>query len=498
MHPVDRLVSVFAPERALRRVRARKALTDVSAAYEATKPNRLRKNPGDNRSGDAVAEFDIVTLRGQARHLEQNHDFAFGILTTLVNNITGPRGITVEFMPRKADGEIHQEFAKDLGQAFNEWARRPECTRQHSWAKSQRLLAYTWLRDGETLLRHLEGTIPALKHNTTVPYSIECFEPDFLPTDFNDPSKRIVQGVEKSAWGQPVAFHLYDDHPGGNRFWKLGTRRRSADAIEHLKFVRRLHQTRGVSIFASVMNRLNDIKDYEESERVAARIAASMVGFIQKGEPGLYDQDDAKDEEGKRLFDVRPGQIYDGLEVGETVGTIQSNRPSGLLTPYLETMQRMAATGTMASFSSISKNYNGTYSAQRQELVEQWATYETLSLEFCEEIVEPVVRRWLQMATLSSAIQVPNNVVPESLLRMDFITPTMPWINPVHEAAADELLLENMLMSPQQSIRRRGRKPAEVLDQVKAWNQETKDRDLTAPAKRPVAPPNTNNGGESQ
>ncbi|WP_444946567.1 hypothetical protein ACJJIP_07555 [Microbulbifer sp. VTAC004] len=63
----------------------------------------------------------------------------------------------------------------------------------------------------------------------------------------------------------------------------------------------------------------------------------------------------------------------------------------------LETMHRMTAAGTMASFSSISKNYNGTYSSQRQELVGQWTNYETLSLEFCEEIVEPVTRRWVQM-----------------------------------------------------------------------------------------------------
>ena len=400
MNPVDKLIGYFAPEAGLRRLHARRAM-QISAAYEANKPTRMRKNPLDNRSGDLVVEGDLVALRGMARHLEQNHDFAFGILTTLVNNVVGPRGIAVEFQPKTPDGDIHEDFARQMSEAHDEWAYRPECTRQFSWAKSQRLLCNTWLRDGEALLRHLQGRVPNLKHATDVPYTIECMEPDFLPVDpvdHHDSSKNITQGVEKSPWGEHLAYWLHEEHPGSGLNWRMKTRRHQGDTIEHLKFVRRLHQTRGVSIFAAVMSRLNDIKDYEESERVAARIASTMVGFIQKGSPDMYNLEGDADDEGRRLIDVRPGAIYDDLRIGESVGTLESNRPSGLLTPFLDTMHRMAAAGTMASFSSISKNYNGTYSAQRQELVEQWSAYETLSLEFTEEIIEPVTRRFVQMA----------------------------------------------------------------------------------------------------
>ncbi|MCO1336774.1 phage portal protein [Microbulbifer sp. OS29] len=486
MNTLDSVIGFFAPETALRRVQARRALK-VVAAYEAARPSRLRKNPADNRSGDLVADGDVETLRGQARHLEQNHDFACGILTTLVNNTIGPRGIDVEFQPKTREGDIHEGLAQQMNDAHQEWARRPECTRQFSWAKSQRLLCNTWLRDGETLLRHLQGTVPGLKHRTPVPYTIECLEPDFLPVGYNDPSQRIVQGIEKSAWGEAKGFWLYDEHPGASLNWRMKRRRHSADHIEHLKFVRRLHQTRGVSIFAAVMNRLTDIKDYEENERVAAKIASAMVGFIQKGSPDTYDAE-SYDENGNRTLAISAGAIYDDLRPGESVGTLQSNRPSGLLTPFLETMHRMAAAGTMASFSSISKNYNGTYSAQRQELVEQWANYETLSLEFCAEIVEPVTRRWVQMGLLADAFKVPSDVDPSTLMHVDFITPVMPWINPAHEASADETLLENVLVSPQQTIRRRGKKPDDVIKQTAAWQQKLKASGITPPSKRTAVP----------
>ena len=477
-NPIDSLIEWLSPERGLSRMRARK----IIGAYEATKPTRTRKNPADNTSGDALNEFSITELRGQARHLEQNYDFAFSILNSLVNNVVGPRGIGVEFQPKTLTGEIHQEFARELNRRHKEWARRPEVTREMSYGKAQRLAAMTWLRDGEVLKRDIVGRAPGIANPTDVEFAFELLEPDFLPVDLNDENKRIIQGVEKSAWGKPIAYWLADEHPGGNKFWRLRHRRRSADEVTHLKMVRRLHQTRGVSIFATVMNRINDIKDYEESERVAARIAAAMVGFIKKGQPDNYAAPDEEDDKGNRMFSIRPGIIWDDLAEGEDVGTLESNRPSGLLTPFLETMQRQAAGGTMSSFSTISRNYNGTFSAQRQELVEQWSNYETLSCEFIEQMVEPDTRRFIEMLQLTQGFELPSDLDPDSLMHFDFITPAMPWIDPQKEAAANEKNVGLKIDTPQRIIRRRGGNPVDILDQIELWNKELERRGIQSTA----------------
>lgn len=471
---VDRFVSWRDPVRGLERMRARR----VMAAYDAAKPSRTRKNPSDNASGDALNEYTLAEMRGQARHLEQNYDFAFGILNSLVNNIVGPRGIGVEFQPKTLSGEIHKDFAHELNERYTSWAKRPDVTREYSWGKSQRMMAFTWLRDGEVLKRDIEGNAPGIDNPTSVQYAIEMLEPDFLPWDFNDESRRIVQGVEKSAWGKPIGYWLYDEHPGGGKFWRMKTRRRSASDIAHLKMVRRLHQTRGMSIFATVMNRINDIKDYEESERVAARIAAAMVGYIKKGSPENYVAPPTQDEGELRRFGISPGMIWDDLREGEEVGVLESNRPSALLQPYLETMQRMAAAGTMASFSTISRNYNGSWSSQRQELVEQWINYEVLSCEFIEEIVEPTVRRFIKMLTLARDFEIPSDVNPASLLHLDFVTPAMPWVDPQKESTANEKNLAQVIDSPQRIIRRRGGNPQQILDQHEAWLKELRDRKI--------------------
>ena len=57
--------------------------------------------------------------------------------------------------------------------------------------------------------------------------------------------------------------------------WRDDLKRVSADQVRQFANIERMHQVRGLSIFAPVMNRLVDISDIENSERIAAKVAAS-------------------------------------------------------------------------------------------------------------------------------------------------------------------------------------------------------------------------------
>ena len=83
--------------------------------------------------------------------------------------------------------------------------RFPEVTWELNWNQMLRLLARCWFRDGEVLVKHIEGISATINHGTLVPYSLELIEADFLPFDLNDQKKRIIHGVEKNAWRKPVA-----------------------------------------------------------------------------------------------------------------------------------------------------------------------------------------------------------------------------------------------------------------------------------------------------
>lgn len=495
----DKIVSWFAPAAALRRAQARKWL----AYYEAARSDRLHKSRKETGSGNDAVLRAGASLRQQARHFEQNYDIALGVLNTLVTNVVGPNGIGIEPQPRRADGSIDDALARQILDLFKDWSRRPEVTWRHDWPSAQRLMARSWLRDGEVFAQTLLGPVSYLEHGTRVPFSLELLESDYIPMDMQSTKPIITQGVELNAWGRALAYHVYKSHPleSGTLFGASQTKRISADDMLHLANIHRVRQLRGVSIFASVLQRFDDLKDYEESERIAAKIAASMAAFIKKGNPDMYEAPDP-DTSGTaaRGMKMRPGMIFDDLKPGEEIGTIDTNRPNPNLETYRSGQIRAVASGTGPTYSSIARNYNGTYSAQRQELVEGYGVYGTLSNEFIGRIVRPVYEAFILAAIASGQIKVPRDVARETIDDAVYIPPQMPWIDPAKEAQAYADLEDRAYISGPEVIRKRGGNPIDVLEQQSRWLREKEARGVPAPVAqaKPAEPPPDPNAAASR
>ena len=478
---LDRVIASLAPGWAMSRYRHRATL----AYYEAVKKNRLRRARTKDGTGDMTAIGNARDLRVYARDLERNHDISRGALDRLVQNTVGPNGILIEPQPRNLDGEIHEDLAWEILALWRNWSKRPEVTFQHSWPSAQRMLARAWLRDGDALAQRLLGKVQNLNHGTTVPYSLELLEADNCPHEFNDDARSIVQGVERTGWGRPAAYWLYKTDP--SKLLRLITiadlKRVPADRMLHVKLCDRMQQARGISIFASVITRLDDIKDYEESERIAAKVAASMVAMIKKGLPDEYTM--PKEEDGstpqKRELKFRPGLISDDLAPGESIDVIDSKRPNPEVENYRKGQLRAAAAGIGISYSSFARDYNGTFSAQRQELVEQFGAYGILSGEFGDRIVYPVYEDFLAAAVLSGQLKLPADLDATTLDDCLLIPPQMPWIDPEKEASAWALLDEGNYASGLEIIRRRGQNPRDVIEQRKLFKKMLDDAGL-APA----------------
>lgn len=486
---LDTLIGWLSPQTAVRRAQARRIL----ASYDAASPTRLRRFSRETRSGESLARLQAPSIRQQARDLDRNHDLARGALTVLVDNIVGPQGIGIEPQPRSVSGEINDELSRQLLDLWRDWCRYPEVTFQHSWASAQRIACRTWLRDGECFAQILQGSVPALDHRSIIPLSLELIEPDLVPTENDLLMADRSGGIVRNAWGKPVAYRVYKVHPGDTFAWRAREDLKTvpAERMLHLRLVDRIGQHRGVSALASVITRLEDLKDYEESERVAAKIAASMAGYIKKGAPDLYTQDttEADGTPAPRDLRFRPGMIFDDLLPGEEIGTIDTTRPNTNLQSYRDGQLRAVAAGAGASYSSVSRNYNGTYSAQRQELVEQWVHYAALAETFISQFVRPVWERFVVLAELAGAIQVPADIDRASLDDALYIAQTMPWIDPAKEATANETLERALHKSAPEIIRARGANPREVLAQQANWLRAKKAAGLFEEPKPAPAPP---------
>lgn len=476
MKLLERAIAAISPTWAASRAQARAYAAACDDAYEAAKQSRLRRLGKDQGSGNAAIMTAGPILRAEARRLERNHDLARGALDVIEQNVAGANGIGVEPQPLTLDGEVHEDLAWQLKDLWEDFQLVPEVTHSQDYASAQRLQVRTWFRDGEVLQQDLMGHVPGLDHGTQVPFSIELIEADLLDWDYQDADRNIVHGVERNAWNRAIAYHIFKQHPGDPNVYQPARKRLPADVVRHLKRVDRINQARGISCFAPVLTRFADLKEYEESERIAAKVAASMAAYIKRGTLDMYSPDADKSGADRPQHFV-PGMIME-LGLGEDIGTIDTTRPNAGLENFRDGQLRAGAAGLRLSFSSLAKKYTGTYSSQRQELVDQWGVYALLAAEFTHQAVRPTYRRFVTAALLSGLVRIPRDADPKSIAEALYIPQAMPWIDPVKEATAWETLERNHYVAGPEVIRRRGGNPRDVLKQQQAWKKSLSDYGL--------------------
>lgn len=455
----DELVGVVNPAAAAKRRYTRKAFNATNTGFEGADKTRFRKHTATNPGANQLMAAASSSLRSQARHLERNHDLARGVISTLVKNVVGPKGIQVEPQPVDKNGQYHEEFALDLMKLWRDWCQRPEVTGQHSWAQTQHLMARTWLRDGEGFSQKVLGRVAGLDHGTNVPFSLELFESDYCPIELNDSSKRIMQGIQLNNWNRPTHYYLHKQHPndinasGSNGFGMPNVenmRRLPAASVLHPKLTDRIGQLRGQTILSSVISRMADLKEFEDAERVAAKIGAKLSVVMTRNpeyaEGGFYsslleNNEDGKPEYQRNEMQMADGMIFYGLLPGENIEMIDNNRPNPNTGAFRSDQIKMVAAGTTAGHSTIARDYSGTYAAQRQELVESWGNYQLLTAHFTAQFVAPVWREFVDMAVLSGLLKVPAELDLASIDDALYIGPPMPWIDILKEAKANTEML---------------------------------------------------------
>ncbi len=446
------------PRWAMKRRQAESQKRYYDAGYSS---QYFKKHPGGNSSADSVVTTAGIHLRAISRYLDENSDLAQGVLDTLEKKVVGA-GLELRPRVKTSTGRVLERFNRDLLNLWWDFCQAPEVTRELSMDEMQRLVFRSFCRDGEMLAHHVRGT-NRIREATLVPYAVELLEADYLPfhtyASERARASQLVNSVEKDAWGRPVAYHIYKNHPGNSDglvhgdFNDPNTKRVRADDLVHYKYTTRFRQTRGVPVLAPVLRRLESIKDYCESEEVAARVNAALTAFITKSTDFAQAP---TNEAGERLVEMNPGMIYDNLLPGEDVRMIAADRPNTAMGDYLKTLQRMVSAGTRTSYSLVSRDFGGTYSSQRQEMQEMRIDFDLMRRQFINDFLNPVYRQFLQMAQLSGQLTVPRSVDMKTLLSPDWSAPPTPWIDPKKEADAWIAMVDAGLMSKSEVAEQRG------------------------------------------
>ncbi|MFP1463259.1 phage portal protein [Escherichia coli] len=165
------------------------------------------------------------------------------------------------------------ELAADIRRLWAEWSVSPDVTGQYTRPVLERLLLRTWLRMVKCLRRW------SVVRETVWNGRRECHSGlkrwSRILFHGSDESAGLNQGVFLDEWGRPKKDLVYKKYLR-SAAGRVMLKEIAAGKMIHLKFTRRLHQTRGSSMLSGVLMRISALKEYEDAELTAARIAAAL------------------------------------------------------------------------------------------------------------------------------------------------------------------------------------------------------------------------------
>jgi lambda family phage portal protein len=446
--------------------------------YEGAKFSRLTADwVTGNTSADSEIYGSAQKLRDRARQLCRDNDYARQALRAIEGNVVG-QGIPFQAQVRmqRGGGRLDSAINDQIEQAWRRWTRARFC---HTGGKLtfhdiERLVVRSVAESGEVFVRLVKQPFGG----SPVPLALEVLEADLLDDGLNGRSQQgneIRMGVEVDTWGRPVAYHFLAYHPGDYQFsnQQISTQRHKrvpAEEIIHLYRVERPGQTRGVTWFASAIQRLHHVQGYEQAEVVRARASSALMGFITSPE-GELQGDEVMN--GERVSNFEPG-VFKYLSPGESVTVPQLDAPDNQFEPFLRAMLRAMAAGVGCSYETISRDFSQTnYSSSRLSLLEDRDHWRILQNWMIENLHQRVFDVWLDMAVLSGALPLANyELQADRYKAVRWMPRGWAWVDPAKEVEAYAMAVRNGFKTLAEVVAEQG---GDLEELMQARRQELDD-----------------------
>lgn len=474
---------------------ARRAAATLS--YDAARQDR--RTEGWKSWGASSADSEIApamgVLRGRARDLVRSNPYAARALEVKTANTIGS-GIIAEVSNRRL---------RRLWEPFVE-----ECDAEGAldFYGLQALTERTRSEAGEAIIRF----IPA-DSGKAVPVQLRVLEPDYIDSarTGKEGENQVSNGIEFDRYGRPVAYWLFDDHPGGSGFRSIQSNRVPAEEVIHVFRKLRAGQTRGVTEFAAVMLRLRDLDDYDDAEMMRKKIEACLAAFIttpHKG-PASGIGPIKTDPDGRRVESMWPGMVG-RLEPGEAV-LFSDPKSSGGYADFQRFGQRAIAAGYGVPYELMTGDLSTVnYSSYRAGLVDFRLRVATdQSFVHVPQVCRRVMREFQEEASI-----VTGQSSAGSRSRVKWTPPRFELLDPLKETEAEVEAVLSGLELWEEVVRRRGGSAEEQLERIAEWQKRLRERGIvlksnaenpggtapssaTPPSSGTPAPPDDGEGGEN-
>lgn len=441
--------------------------------YAAAARGRLFADfTGSNRSADSEIRWALNELRNRSRDLERNNEYFRRYLQLLRTNVVGESGFRLQVRARDASRNIDVLGNQLIEDAWGEFSRIGNVTvdGKMSLIDVQNHVISGMARDGEVFIRIVKGKF--LRFGI----ALQILEPDLIDEEMNERYRNgndVRMGVELDEYKRPVAYHVLLNHPGDYDYTTLasGTKRVRIPASEimHIFRMERAGQTRGAPWSTAAISALKMLHGYREAELVAARTAASKMGFFTSpaGDGFMADGYEGEGGTGAPILSAEPGSFHQ-LPAGVEFQAFDPSHPTSAYADFEKSILRGIAGGLGVSYTSLANDLEGTsYSSIRQGALEERDFYRTLQKFMVEHFLDPLYRVWLDHVIQFGYTSITGVGKYEKFSREFIFRPRgFQWVDPLKEMNAAVVGLQNGILSHSDIAAAYGRDAEETFKQI--------------------------------
>lgn len=468
---LDKFVAFLSPKAGAERLKFKIAASHLRGmkGYDAaSKGRRLENWNVSNNSVNTETEYSLRTLRNRSRDLVRNNAYATKYIEVVESNLIGT-GISPRIRSIDKSSKSLRKKALELTVSWREWAESNQCSVDEmlEFYGLQSLAVRCLAESGEVLVRRIRKDS---RSKTVVPFELEILEPDYLDdTKYYQKLENgnfIIQGVEFDSNRKRVAYHLFDEHPGGNGLYSIQSKRVLAEDVRHIFRPLRAGQVRGIPWLAPAMVKLRDFDEYEDAQLVRQKIAACFSGFI---EDAFADSSSSLTDPDETAFDGRlePG-ILETLPSGKRITFPNTPQVTGYKEFSQVTLHAIASAGGVTYEALTGDLSNVNFSSGRMGWLEMSRNIDKWQWNcFIPQFCKPIWKWFKEGIELKGG--------DTSRLTEEWTTPKRQMIDPTSEVTATNKAIRSGQQTWAESIRERGYDPDEVLEEIKEYNQKFDD-----------------------
>lgn len=472
--------------------------------YEAGKGDRLKGRVIGSPHENDIPRQQISALRYRSWNLYRNCPQARKICRTLGAKVIGS-GLSPQPQATTKDGKPFVEFRRRAREVFDEFTK--ECDfrgKPGSGGHNFESLCKTALRasilSGGALYRfkYLSAK-EQRKLNLFVPLQVQLLHIDRLDSTRHGGNE--FYGLKLDDDGRVMGFWVL--RGGVDRTIPQATAdttlQQAGDSVyvpieemRHLSFEEDIDQLLGAPWMGAAMLTMDDRRNYEYSELIAAEAASCIVGKYrraagQTGGPGLATETGPlTDADGNAITRLQPMMFLDLGTNGE-FNIETSTRPNNAAGEFLSHLIRTEAVGVAGvKASTLTGDYrNSSFSSERSADNDVWPEIQELQDWFSTGFCQPIYEAVISAAVLAGLFDdVPGFTATDFQLRKrNYLNthwqgPVALSINPKDDAEAARERNKNGTSSPQRECGKIGVDHEEILREQKEHMDKCKELGL--------------------